>query len=126
MPWRPGALKVFISDLLFPGDPAHFTAALAAGSGIGIILAPVLAGEGTLDWRGNAELTDCESGTMRRQRVDDALAGRYQEAYRRHFNLWRESCQRRNVVFARVPCEGGLVAALGGEAFAAGAVEPVQ
>lgn len=125
MSWRSGAMKVFISDLLFPGDPASFLANLAVGSGVGVVLVPVLAAEGDLAWRGNCELTDCESGTMRRQRIDDGVATAYREAYARHFNLWREACQRRNVIFARIPCEQPLAVALGSEALAVGAVESV-
>jgi hypothetical protein len=90
---------------------------------VGIVLAPTLAEEADLGWRGNVELTDCESGTVRRQRADDRLAARYREAYARHFGLWREACRRRGVLLARVPCEGELVTVLGGEALAAGAVE---
>jgi uncharacterized protein (DUF58 family) len=123
LPWRPGALKVLISDLLFPGDPAAALGTIAAGAGVGIVLAPTLAEEADLGWRGNVELTDCESGTVRRQRADDRLAARYREAYARHFGLWREACRRRGVLLARVPCEGELVTVLGGEALAAGAVE---
>jgi hypothetical protein len=123
LPWRPGALKVLISDLLFPGDPSALLVQLAAGSGVAVVLAPGLAEEAELPWRGNVELTDCESGTVRRQRVDDPLATRYQAAYARHFALWREACRKRGVLFARVPCAGALMNALAGEAFAAGAVE---
>ena len=123
LPWRPGALKVLISDLLFPGDPAAALGTIAAGAGVGIVLAPTLAEEAELAWRGNAELTDCESGTVRRQRADDGLAARYREAYARHFALWREACRRRGVLLARVPCEGELTTVLGGEALGAGAVE---
>lgn len=125
-PWRPGALKVLIADLLFPGDPAAFLAQHAAGAGVAVVLAPALGEESALPWRGNIELTDCESGAVRTQRVDDALAERYAAAYARHFALWREACRRRGVLFARVPAEGELAAALGGEAFAAGAVEAVN
>jgi len=121
--WRPGALKVLISDLLFPGDPSVLLVPLAAGAGVGVVLAPGLAEEAELPWRGNVELTDCESGLVRRQRIDEALAARYGAAYGRHFALWREACRKRGVLFARVPCEGALTAALAGEAFAAGAVE---
>ena len=124
-PWRPGALKVLISDLLFPGDPAALLASHAAGAGVALVLSPALAEEAELPWRGNIELTDCESGTVRTQRVDDGLAERYAAAYARHFALWREACRRRSVVFARVAAEGELVTALGGEAFAAGAVEAI-
>lgn len=123
IPWRPGALKVLISDLLFPGDPSALVVALAGGSGVGLLLAPTVADEAELPWRGNVELTDVESGAVRTQRVDDGLAARYATAYTRHFALWREASRRRGVLFATVAAEGELVNALGGEAFAAGAVE---
>ena len=121
--WRTGALKVLISDLLFPGDPSELLVPLASGAGIGVILVPVLADEADLPWRGNVELTDCESGVVRRQRIDEPLAERYRAAYARHFSLWREACRKRGVLFARVPCGPALSTALSAEAFAAGAVE---
>ena len=123
--WRPGALKILVSDLLFPGDPSALLVPLAAGAGIGVLLAPALADEADLPWRGNVELTDCETGSARRQRIDEALAGRYRAAYARHFALWREACRKRGVLFARIPCEGPLAHVLGGDAFGAGAVEAV-
>lgn len=122
IPWRPGALKVLISDLLFPIDPATVLVPMAA-TGVGVVLAPAVQDEAELPWRGNVELTDCESGAVRRQRVDEALAGRYRAAYARHFALWREASRRRGLQLARVPSESTLLAALGGDAFAAGAVE---
>lgn len=122
--WRPQALRVLISDLLFAADPAAYLVPLAS-SGIGLVFAPTLPAEGELPWRGNVELTDCESGAVRRQRIDDALASRYREAYQRHFALWREASRKRGVLLARIPCETSLALALGAEAFAAGAVEPL-
>jgi hypothetical protein len=118
-------MKVLISDLLFAADPSALLVPLAAGAGTCVVLAPALAEEAALPWRGNVELTDCESETVRRQRVDEPLAARYAAAYTRHFALWREACRRRGVLFARVPCERALATALSGEAFAAGAVEAV-
>ncbi len=123
IPWRPGAMKVLISDLLFPGDPSSILSTLAGGAGVGLLLAPTLAAEAELPWRGNVELTDCESAAVRTQRIDEDLATRYAAAYARHFALWREACRRRGVLFAGIPSESALVQALGGEAFASGAVE---
>ncbi|MDO8542469.1 MAG: DUF58 domain-containing protein [Opitutaceae bacterium] len=125
IPWRMGAMKVLISDLLFPGDPSALLVPLAAASGVGVVLAPSLAEEADLPWRGNIQLADCETNATRRQRVDDSLASRYRVAYHRHFALWREACRRRGILFARVPCAGTLAAALAHEAFGAGAVEAV-
>ncbi len=123
--WRPGALKVLICDLLFPGDPSALLVPMAAGAGVGVVLAPALAEESELSWRGNVELTDCERGVERRQRIDEPLAERYAAAYARHFALWREACRRRGVLFARVPCELALTNALAGEALSSGAIEPL-
>jgi hypothetical protein len=99
---------------------------LATGSGIALVLAPAIAEEAELPWRGNLELVDVESGAMRRQRIDEPLAARYRAAYARHFALWREACRKRGVLFARVPCEGALAAVLSGEPFAAGVVEAAR
>lgn len=126
IPWRAGAMKVLISDLLFPADPAALLVSLAGGAGVGVVLAPSSADEAELPWRGNVELTDCESGTVRTQRIDEALAARYRAAYTRHFALWREAARRRGVLFAGVRAEGELVHALAGEALAAGAVEAIS
>jgi uncharacterized protein (DUF58 family) len=126
IPWRPGAMKVLISDLLFPGDPTSVLVPLAAGSGVGVVLAPTLAEEADLPWRGNVELTDCETGVVRRQRIDEPLAERYRAAYARHFALWREAGRRRGILFARVAAEGELAAALALEAYPAGAIEPTS
>jgi len=123
--WRSGALKILICDLLFPGDPSPVLVPLAAGAGVGVVLAPSVADEAELPWRGNVNLTDCETAVVRRQRIDEGLAGRYRAAYARHFELWREASRKRGVLFARVPAEGALVHLLGGEPFAGGAVEAV-
>lgn len=122
--WRAGAMKVLISDLLYPGDPSALLLPLAA-TGIGVVLAPALGEESDLPWRGNVELLDCETGTMRRQRIDEALANRYRAAYARHFALWREAARRRGVLLAAVPCAGSLAVAFGGAAYTAGVVEAV-
>ena len=123
LPWRPGALKVLLSDLLFPGEPADVLGPLAAGNGLGLVLAPALAAERELGPRGNVELLDCESPARRRQRINDGLAARYRVAYRRHFSLWDEAARQRGVRLATVPCEVGLKEALAGEALRLGVVE---
>ena len=124
--WRAGAMKILISDLLFPGDPSALLVPLASGAGVGVVFAPMLAEEADLPWRGNVDLTDCESRSVRRQRIDEPLAARYRAAYARHFSLWSEAGRKRGVLFARVACEHALAAALGGEPFSTGAVEAVK
>jgi uncharacterized protein (DUF58 family) len=123
LPWRPGAMKVLVSDLLFPGEPSVVLGPLAAGSGLALVLAPSLAAERDLLPRGNLELLDCEGGTSRHQQIDGLLAERYRTAYRRHFALWDEAARQRGVLLATVPAEGALKDALAGEPLRRGAVE---
>lgn len=123
LPWRPGALKALVSDLLFPGDPAAVLGSMVASAGVAVVLAPTAAEEESLALRGNVELHDCESGLRRRQRVDERLDERYRAAYARHFALWHEASRRRGVLFARVASAGELSTVLAGAALAAGAVE---
>jgi hypothetical protein len=123
IPWRHGALRVLVSDLLFPGAPDPILSALSAGQGHGIILVPHTAREAEPDWRGNVELTDCETGRKRLQRVEAGLLARYRQAYARHFALWRERARKHAVLIARVPAEPGFREALQAEALPAGAVE---
>jgi uncharacterized protein (DUF58 family) len=122
-PLRPGSLRVWISDLLFPGAPEGWLTPLAAARGRVLALVPFAAAEEDPDWSDNVELEDCETGTRRRQRVDAALRDRYRRAYRAHLAAWREQARRRQAILARVPAAGGLAEALRTEALPAGAVE---
>lgn len=123
LPWRAGAMKIFISDLLFPGEPSGLLAAMSAGGGLALCLSPWTAAEAAGPGRGNVELVDCESGLRRRQRVDAALGERFRAAYARHFALWKETARRRGVALGRIACEGALDAVLAGEPCTDGLVE---
>lgn len=121
--WRPNGMKILISDLLYPGEPDSLLGAMAAQKGLSLILAPTLPEEAGLHAAGNVKLKNCESGLVRRQLITPALARRYARAYAAHFELWASACLRRQVIFARVPCQGTLTESLTGEALTQGAVE---
>jgi len=123
IPWRTGSLRVWISDLLFPGAPSLH--ALTGGKGRGVVYAPFSATESDPGWDGNVELVDCETKEHRRQRVTPGLLANYGEAYRRHFQMWREHARKLGVAFARVAAEPDFLAALRQEALPQGAVEAV-
>ena len=123
VPWRTGSLRVWISDLLFPGAPSLH--ALAAGKGRGVVYAPWSATEAAPGWDGNVEFVDCESGERRNQRVTPGLLSGYGEAYARHFTLWREHARKLGIAFARIPAEPEFLTALRQEALPQGAVEAV-
>ena len=123
VPWRPGSLRVLVSDLLFPGSPEGPLALLAAAKGRGVIFAPYCRVESDPDLGGNVEFTDCETGTQRAQHVDDDLLARYRQGYGRHFALWQDHARRHAVVTARVAAEPAFHDALRADALPTGAVE---
>lgn len=63
--WRANGLKIFISDLLYPGEPSALLAPMTSRGGLSLILAPTLPEEATLPETGNVRLKNCESGATR-------------------------------------------------------------
>jgi len=123
VPWRPGSLRILVSDLLDPSPPEAATTCLAARGGRALVIAPAAREERDPDWPDAVEFEDCESAVRRRQIVDDAVRTRYAAAYRRHFALWREAALRRGIGFAGIDAEGDFLTALRGGPLAAGVVE---
>jgi uncharacterized protein (DUF58 family) len=124
-PWRPGALRVWVSDLLFPGSPEPILAALVAGKGRGVILAPYCREEDAPDWSGNIDLRDCETGASRVQHVSRDLLARYAESYARHFSLWTTAARRHGIAVVRVAAEPDFHTALQADGLHTGALEVV-
>jgi uncharacterized protein (DUF58 family) len=125
IPWRSRAMRLIVSDLLFPGEPEGFLAGPSRAGARTVILAPYSQSECEPDWSGHVVLSDCETGEKRERRAGVALKAAYLEAYRRHFALWDEAVRRRGVTLARVPAAGALSVALLGDPLRVGAVEPV-
>ena len=126
VPWRPGALRVWVSDLLFPSPPEAHLRPLAEGAGRAAALAPFAAEEVEPDWQGNLTLVDAESGAARIQRVTPQLLARYQQVYRHHFEAMRDAGRRLGVRVAQVSAEAEFMAALRAEALPAGILEPCR
>lgn len=112
VPWRHGSLRVFLSDLLWPGDAQPVFHSLSEGQGIGVILAPFSRAEAEPDWAGNLEMVDCESRAVRVQRIDGGALRQYRTAYARHFDLWEAQSLRFRVPVARISAEPDLAEAL--------------
>jgi uncharacterized protein (DUF58 family) len=123
LPWRAGALRVFISDLLFPAPPEDFVIALSARSGRGLVFAPFVAEESDPAWDGNYEFVDAETRGRQLHRVEPHVLARYIRAYRSHFELWKLASRKHGVALARVNADLEFEPALRVEAVAAGAVE---
>ena len=124
LPFRTGSLRIFVSDLLYPGDPEEALRPMSVSRGRAIVLAPFAADEAEPDWNGQFRFVDVESGTVRIQRVTPAIRTRYLEDYRRHMAMWSDVCRRNDAAMARMPVEGALDDVLRDHALPVEAVEP--
>ena len=123
IPLRGNAIRVLISDLLFPGDPEPALRCLAARQGCPILLAPFLQSEAAPEWTGNYEFVDAERKSRHPHRIEPSVLRRYRERYIQHFALWKNACRRHQSRMARVPCEPDFQTSLFAEAVPSGALE---
>jgi uncharacterized protein (DUF58 family) len=121
--FRANAIRVFLSDLLFPGDPTAILRALSRSHGSPAIFSPYLKSEADPDWHGNCEFIDIERDSHHMQRVEPAVMRRYRDAYATHFSLWKHAARKHQAAFARIACESELEAALCADALRDGAIE---
>jgi len=123
VPFRANAVRVFLSDLLFPGDPEPILRALNARHGSATVICPFLADESRPKWSGNCDFIDTETASRHPHRIDPPVLRRYNKAYDAHFTLWKQSARRHRATLARIACDTDLLPALFAEAIPAGALE---
>ena len=124
LPLRANAIRVFLSDLLFPADPEPILRQLGQRHGSVVVFSPFLESEARPAWSGNYEFIDPERKSQHPHRIEPATLRRYQEAYASHFALWKQHAQRHQAAFVRIPVEEDLATALFRAAIPAGALEP--
>jgi hypothetical protein len=120
---RKQSLRVWISDLLFPGRPEGWLTPFLLGSGRGVIFVPVAQVEAAPEWEGNYEFIDVESADRQSMRIESAQLQAYLQAYDRHFQLWSQSTRARGAALSLMKCEQELAAALSAQALHHQAVE---
>lgn len=120
VPWRQGALRIWLSDLLYPAEPRDSLAPLVRGAGRAVVLVPFAREEAAPQWQGNLTLVDAESQQRRVQFMEPDVLARYSEAYARHFEAYARMGPSLGVPVARVSCEGDLRAALNAQALPMG------
>ena len=124
LPLRANAVRVFLSDLLFPGDPEPIVRHLGQRQGNIVIFSPFLESEENPGWSGNYEFIDAERNSRHAHRIEPVTLRRYLDAYTNHFALWTQHTRRHQAAFARISAHGDLSTALFREAVPAGALEP--
>lgn len=123
---RPSSIRVFISDLLYEGDPAPIIQPLIERQGRPIILIPYLNSESNPNWSGNYDFIDPEEGSKHVHRIDSATLKNYVKQYKAHFDLWIQAFQKHHFPFARVSAHKPLFKSLLDEAVPNKAFQLVQ
>ena len=123
IPFRANAFRVFLSDLLFPGDPVTLIGLLGQRQGSPVIFAPFSHSESDPDWQGNYEFIEAEQKTRHPHRIEPFILSRYKKAYASHFDIWKTASRRYNAALARVDARDDLESALHEESVQAGALE---
>jgi uncharacterized protein (DUF58 family) len=126
LPLRANAIRVFLSDLLFPADPEPILRHLGQRHGTLVIFSPFLESEARPAWSGNYEFVDPERNSHHPHRIEPATLRRYEEAYVEHFTRWKQHARRHQAAFARIPAEEDLATALFREALPSGALEAAR
>lgn len=126
LPLRANAIRVFLSDLLFPADPEPILRHLGQRHGTLVLFSPYLESEARPAWSGNYEFVDPERNSRHPHRIEPATLRRYEEAYVEHFSRWKQHARRHQTAFARIPAEEDLATALFREAIPAGALEAAR
>ncbi len=123
IPFRGNAIRVLVSDLLFPGDPDPSIRLMSARQGSPILLVPWLQSEAAPEWAGNYEFIDAERQSHHQHRIEPSVLRRYKESYANHFALWKTAARRHQCRLARVASEPPFDTALFAEALPSGALE---
>jgi len=122
-PLRPNTIRVFISDLLFPGDPNPVIRHFTQRQGSLILLCPFSQSEANPDWQGNYEFVDAEASTRHPHRIEPSVLRDYKQTYNQHFSLWHNSAIKHQSPLARIPSNIDLMEAFQIDAIKTGALE---
>jgi uncharacterized protein (DUF58 family) len=103
--WRPRGIRVFISDLLWLGDPLRLLAQLAEKAAAVIVVQVLAAADEHPPERGNLRLVDSETDQVREIFVDAVAEQRYREALTRHQQNWHRAARQVGAVFTVLVAE---------------------
>lgn len=110
VPLKRQAVRIVLSDFLFPHDPAVLIRRLAADASV-LWVVQILGGwESDPDPVGGKRLIDCETGGLLDLIVDDAACRRYRDRLTSLQAALATECRRYHASFAIAVADGGLSA----------------
>ena len=90
--WKPRSIRIFISDLMWMGDPHAILSMLSDQSSAVFILQLLVEKEVCPQQSGNVRLLDYESDQFLDVHIDAIALKRYQENLSRHQSNWNRAC----------------------------------
>ena len=107
-PFPRAGVRVFLSDLLFPEDPAAILAPLCDGAAATWVLRLLAPDEENPAALGPRRLVDVETGGALDVVLDPGAVASYRAALAAHESRWQEACRRHGATFVRcaAPDEG--------------------
>lgn len=104
-PWKPFGMRIFVSDLLWLGDPGPIVRQLAHRAAAVVVVQLLAARDLRPGRAGNARLVDSETGESLDALVDDSALERYASALRRHQENWADEARRGEAVMVTMTAE---------------------
>lgn len=120
---RANTVRVFLSDLLYSGDPERMLQQLGGRGSMLVMLVPYLDEEASPGWEGNCELIDVERATRHPGKIDAKMMARYRSGYANHFDLWSTVARRHHAALGRIPADVDFSIAILRHALPAGAMQ---
>lgn len=99
------SVRVFVSDLLWKGDPMPLLSRLSAGAASVVVLQVQASRDVSPGEEGHCQLRDSETGEVRAVRLDARSVQLYREAYQRHMAIWHQATQKMGVTFVPLVAE---------------------
>lgn len=103
--WRRNGIRVFISDLLWPGEPLTVLQRLADGAATVIIIQLLAKADIEPPPPGSTSLVDVENKEMLELFVDALTRNRYSKALSDHQQNWQRFCSQTRAFLAIVEAE---------------------
>jgi uncharacterized protein (DUF58 family) len=103
--WKQRDIRIFISDLLFPAEPAAVIPLFCAGAAVAVVIQLLSQRDVKPDKFGHLQLTDCETGGELEMFADALSVKRYEDNFNRHQRNYDEACRRSGVFFVPVIAE---------------------
>ncbi len=103
--FRRQGIRVFISDLLWLGEPLNVLQRLAQGASSVIVVQVMAEADANPPERGRLRLVDSETAEQREIFIDDGAIRRYRDALARHRQNWHRACKQVGAVMVNLIAE---------------------